>query len=469
MGWLVAAAILLTFLAGLCVAGEVALGRAARIGAQELAKSGRGAPAQAEAVLAEGPRYMSMLLLLRVTAEVAATVLLTVALVHWLGSGWRAFLIAAAVMIVLGYLVIGVVPWAIGRRYTEPVALAAAGVLRPLSRLLGPLSWLAMKVVNVLPGGRGRDSQLGSEAELRGLVDLLERRRVIQPGERKMIHSVFELGDTLVREVMVPRTDMVYIERGKTLRQGLSLALRSGFSRIPVVGENEDDVVGIAYLKDIVARGLEHRDGESVEKVESIMRPATYVPDSKPIDELLREMQARQSHVAIVIDEYGGTAGLATIEDILEEIVGEIADEYDQEQPTVEWLSPDIARVTSRLPVDELADEFGVTIDAEDVETVGGLLAQALGRVPIAGSAATVAGLRLTAENLAGRRNRIGTVLVERLDTAPPRSEPSGEEAETESPERTGAAESANGQQPGEAAGAAQDAPGARRPPGELA
>jgi CBS domain containing-hemolysin-like protein len=203
--------------------------------------------------------------------------------------------------------------------------------------------------------------------------------------------------------------------------------------------------------------------------VESIMRPATYVPDSKPIDELLREMQTRQSHVAIVIDEYGGTAGLATIEDILEEIVGEIADEYDQEQPTVEWLSPDIARVTSRLPVDDLADQFGVTIDAEDIETVGGLLAQALGRVPIAGSAATVAGLRLTAENLAGRRNRIGTVLVERLDPAPPRSGSRGEEAETESPERTEVAESANGQRPGEAAGAAQDAPGTRGAPGERA
>jgi len=469
MGWLVAASILLTFLAGLCVAGEVALGRAARIGAQELAKSGRRGTAQAEAVLAEGPRYLSMLLLLRITAEVAATVLLTVALVHWLGSGWRAFLIAAAVMIVLGYLVIGVVPRAIGRRYTEPVALAAAAVLEPLSRLLGPLSWLATKVANVIPGGRGRDSQFGSEAELRGLVDLLERRRVIQPGERKMIHSVFELGDTLAREVMVPRTDMVFIERDKTLRQALSLALRSGFSRIPVVGENEDDVIGIAYLKDIVARGLEYRDGESVEKVESIMRPATYVPDSKPIDELLREMQTRQSHVAIVIDEYGGTAGLATIEDILEEIVGEIADEYDQEQPTVELLSPDIARVTSRLPVDDLADQFGVTIDAEDVETVGGLLAQALGRVPIAGSAATVAGLRLTAENLAGRRNRIGTVLVERLDPAPPRSGSRGEEAETESPEQTAMAESANGQLPGEGAGAAQDPPGTRGAPGERA
>jgi CBS domain containing-hemolysin-like protein len=446
MGWLIAAAILLTFLAGLCVTGEVALARAARMGAQELVRSGRGGQAQAEVVLAEGPRYLYMLLLLRVTAETAATVLLTVAFVHWLGSGWRAFLLAAAVMIVVGYVMVGVVPRAIGRRYTERVALATAGVLHPLSRLLGPLSWLAMAITNLItPGGRARDGQLGSEAELRGLVDLLERRQVIQPGERKMIHSVFELGDTLVREVMVPRTDIVFIERDKTLHQALSLALRSGFSRIPVVGENEDDVIGVAYLKDIVARSHEYHDGESVEKVESIMRPATYVPDSKPIDELLREMQARQSHVAIVIDEYGGTAGLATIEDILEEIVGEIADEYDQEQPTVEWLTPGSARVTSRLPVDELAALFGVTIEVEDVETVAGLLAQALGRVPIAGSVATVAGLRLTAENLAGRRNRINTVLAERLD---PDAQPPGDhgqstnptQAETpDFPERTGA------------------------------
>ena len=199
------------------------------------------------------------------------------------------------------------------------------------------------------------------------------------------------------------------------------------------------------------------------------MRPATYVPDSKPIDELLREMQQRQSHVAIVIDEYGGTAGLATIEDILEEIVGEIADEYDQEQPPVEWLSPGTARVTSRLPVDELAALFDVTIDADDVETVGGLLAQALGRVPIAGSLATVAGLRLTAENLAGRRNRISTVLVERLDPAPSRSGQRGEDAADESSEPAGVAGSANGQQPGETAGAPQDIPRAPGPPVERA
>jgi Mg2+/Co2+ transporter CorC len=148
--------------------------------------------------------------------------------------------------------------------------------------------------------------------------------------------------------------------------------------------------------------------------VTSVMRPATFVPESKPVDELLREMQQLRIHLAIVIDEYGGTAGLVTIEDILEEIVGEITDEYDHEQPTVEWLSPERARVTARLPVTDLEELFGATIEAEDVETVGGLLAHALGRVPIAGSEATVAGLKLTAESLAGRRNRIGTVTVER-------------------------------------------------------
>jgi CBS domain containing-hemolysin-like protein len=235
-----------------------------------------------------------------------------------------------------------------------------------------------------------------------------------------MIHSVFELGDTIVREVMVPRTDMIFVETGKTLRQALSLALRSGFSRIPVIGENLDDVIGIAYLKDIVTRGYESSDAQASERVDVVMRPATFVPDSKPVDDLLAEMQARQTHVAIVIDEYGGTAGLVTIEDILEEIVGEIADEYDQESPPVEWLGDDYARVTARLSVDELAELFGVRIEAEDVETVGGLLAQRLGRVPIAGSTATVAGLRLTAENLAGRRNRISTVTVERVSQAEP-------------------------------------------------
>ena len=204
----------------------------------------------------------------------------------------------------------------------------------PLARVLGPLPQLLILVGNALTPGKGfREGPFASEAELRDLVDLAEENQLIEDRERMMIHSVFELGDTIVREVMVPRTDVVFIERTKTLRQAMSLALRSGFSRIPVIGEGIDDVLGVVYLKDIVRRTYVHRDGESVEKVDSVMRPAVFVPESKPVDELLREMQAQQTHVAIVVDEYGGTAGLVTIEDVLEEIVGEITDEYDVETP----------------------------------------------------------------------------------------------------------------------------------------
>jgi CBS domain containing-hemolysin-like protein len=297
--------------------------------------------------------------------------------------------------------------------------------LFPLTRALGPLPGLLVAIGKVLPPGRRHSpphpESPEARSELRGLVDYLERQTGIEPGEREMVRSVFELGDTIAREVMVPRTDMVFIEGDRTVEQALSLALRSGFSRIPVVGENEDDVVGIAYLKDIVAWSHEHPDADATEKVVTVIRPASYVPDSKPVNELLRQMQAQRNHVAIVIDEYGGTAGLVTIEDILEEIVGEITDEYDNEQPPVEWLSDGSARVTARLSVTELEELFGLQVGDEDVETVAGLLAHQLGRVPIAGSTATVRGLRLTAENLAGRRNKIGTVLVERdLEPAGP-------------------------------------------------
>jgi CBS domain containing-hemolysin-like protein len=425
MGWLLAAGLALALLAGWCASAEAALARISAAGAKELGRGAGQGSTPLQVVLADVLRYLSMLLFARVAAELSATVLVAVVLLHWLGHGWRAFVITAAVMTVLIYLITGIVPRSLSRRSTVRVASTAASVLTPVVRLLGPVSRLFL-----LPGGAtGRGSgPAGSEEDLRGLVDLLEQRRVIQPDERAMIHSVFELGDTIVREVMVPRTDMVFVERGKTLRQALSLALRSGFSRIPVVGENEDDVVGIAYLKDIVTRSYEHREGESVERVDSIMRPATFVPESKPIDALLREMQARQIHLAIVIDEYGGTAGLVTIEDILEEIVGEIADEYDKEQPPVEWLGEGRARITARLSVEELEELFGVRIEAEDVETVGGLLAQRLGRVPIAGSVAEVAGLRLTAESLAGRRNRIGTVTVERVTPSGNGRGPAGQE-----------------------------------------
>ncbi|MQA85964.1 MAG: DUF21 domain-containing protein [Streptosporangiales bacterium] len=411
--WLLVGAILLTLAAALFAGAETALSRVSRVRVEDLVRERRRGADRLQQVLSDPSRYLNLVLLLRASCELGATVLVTVLFIGLLGRSWAAVAAAAAVMIVVSYVVVGVSPRTLARLHADRVALASAGIVYQLARILGPMPQLLILLGNALTPGRGfREGPFTNEAELRDLVNLAEERSVIQSNERAMIHSVFELGDTLVREVMVPRTDIVFIEQEKTLDQALSLALRSGFSRIPVVGENEDDVVGIAYLKDIVRRIHEDSDGASTQRAESVMRPATFVPDSKPIDELLREMQAKQIHLAVVIDEYGGTAGLVTIEDILEEIVGEIADEYDVAEPKVERLPDGTARVTARMPVDELADMFDVDIDVEEVETVGGLLAHALGRVPIAGSTVTVAGLSLTAESLEGRRNRIGTVLV---------------------------------------------------------
>jgi CBS domain containing-hemolysin-like protein len=424
-GWLLVAAAVLALAAGWCANAEAALTLVAATGVGERPEH----KGTLQTVAADLPRYMSVLLLLRAILECLVAVLVTAAFVHWLSDDWRAVLAAAGVVILIHYVLTGVRPQLgrVGPR-TERTAERAARFLYPLTRALGPLPGLLVAVGDALPPRRRSRRAADHEetegpvarSELRGLVDYLERRTGIEPGEREMVRSVFELGDTIVREVMVPRTDMVFIESDKTVEQALSLAMRSGFSRIPVVGENEDDVVGIAYLKDIVAWSHDHPgtlsdDGGATEKVANVMRPASYVPDSKPVDELLRQMQAQRNHMVIVIDEYGGTAGLVTIEDLLEEIVGEITDEYDNEQPPVTWLSADSARVTARLSVTELEELFGVQVAAvEDVETVAGLLAHALGRVPIAGSTATVSGLRLTAEAGSGRRNKIGTVLVER-------------------------------------------------------
>ncbi len=416
--WLVVGAVLLGLVAGLLAGAEAGLSRVSRVRVEELVRAGRRGADQLARVLADPPRHLNLVLLLRIVCELAATVLVTVVLVNVLASDWQAVTVAVGAMVIVSYVAVGVSPRAVGRQHAEGVALIAARPVVVLTRVLDPLAQLLVLLGNVLTPGVGfREQPFTTEAELRDLVELAEERRVIQSDERQMIHSVFDLSSTLAREVMVPRTDMIFIDRRKTLRQALSLALRSGFSRIPVTGEDVDDVVGIAYLKDLVQRMYDHRAGESVETVETVMRPATFVPDSKPVDSLLREMQAHQIHLAVVVDEYGGTAGLITIEDVIEEIVGDIADEYDRETPSVEPLADGSVRVTARLSVQDLADTFGVEIDVEDVDTVGGLLAHALGRVPIAGSQATLAGLSLTAENLAGRRNRIGTVLVRRIDT----------------------------------------------------
>jgi CBS domain containing-hemolysin-like protein len=421
---LVVFAALLVPLAGGLAAVEAALLRVSAARVEEMERGGDRKAGRLLIVIADLPRHTNLLLLLRMACELLATVLVARAVISWLGSNWRAVAVTVAVMVVVSYVLVGVGPRTMGRQHPYRLALSAAGLVHWLARVLGPLASLLILIGNAITPGRGfREGPFATEVELRELVDLAEQRGVVEHGERNMIHSVFELGDTIAREVMVPRTEVVWIERGKSVRQALALALRSGFSRIPVVGDNVDDVVGIVYLKDLAARAQDPQARAT--KVEDLMRTPAFVPESKPVDELLREMQARRTHMAVVIDEYGGTAGVLTIEDILEEIVGEIADEYDTEREPVEWLDPDTARLTARMAVEDLGELFGTPVpDAGDVETVGGLLARELGRVPIPGASVSFDGLRLTAETTGGRRNRIDTVLVHREPPPEPEPEP---------------------------------------------
>ncbi|WP_413809539.1 hemolysin family protein [Streptomyces sp. OE57] len=421
---LVTAAVLLVVVAWLAACAEAGLARTTRFRAEEAVRSGRRGSAKLMLVAEDPTRYLNVALLVRVACEVAAGAVVTFASLREFPETWKALTVAIGVMVLVSYVAVGVSPRTIGAQHPLNTATVAAYVLIPLARVMGPIPPLLILLGNALTPGKGfRKGPFASEAELRALVDLAEQESLIEDEERRMVHSVFELGDTLVREVMVPRTDLVVIERFKTIRQALTLALRSGFSRIPVTGENEDDIVGIVYLKDLVRKTHINREAET-ELVSTAMRPAAFVPDTKNAGDLLREMQQDRNHVAVVIDEYGGTAGIVTIEDILEEIVGEITDEYDRELPPVEDLGDGTHRVTARLALGDLGELYGTDLEDEDVETVGGLLAKALGRVPIAGARAEVdvpgggvdpalKALRLTAESPAGRRNRIVTVLVE--------------------------------------------------------
>ena len=423
---LVVIAVVLVVVAALLVMAETAIGRVSRGRVEDLEREGVRGSARLLDIVADRPRYVNVLLFLSTVASVTA-----IALVSYVGiatlqevrgwPGWLALLVVVALMVIVNYVVLGVAARTLGRQHADRIALRSAGTASLLAGVLGPLATLLIVLGNALTPGRGyREGPFATQAELRELVDFAEAEDLIEDDERQMIHSVFELGDTFAREVMVPRTEMIYIERHKTLRQALSLGLRSGFSRIPVIGENSDDVIGIVYLKDIVRRVFDRRDAEQTETVESLMRPAFMVPDSKQVDELLKDMQAARTHMAIVVDEYGGTAGIVTIEDVLEEIVGEIDDEYDTAAPEVAKLENGSVRVSARMHVDDFADLIDVDVESEDegVDTVLGLMGKRLGRVPIPGATIDVDGWRLTAEQGMGRRNRIGSVLAVRVEPA---------------------------------------------------
>ncbi|WP_235535969.1 hemolysin family protein [Nocardioides sp. Root190] len=418
--WPLVVAAVLVVLAGLFAAADAAIAGFSRARAQELLQEGRGGARRLVAVLEDAPRHLNTALLLQLFCEIAAIVMVTLHIDDRVDASWWARAgLALGVMLVVSFVVIGVAPRTIGRQHAETIAIWSAWPLSALTTVLGPIPRLLILVGNAITPGKGfREGPFSTETELREMVDIAEASELIEAEERRMIHSVFEFGDTTVREVMVPRGDVVYIEAHKNLRQTMSLFLRSGYSRVPVIGENLDDVRGFAYLKDVVRRDFEAPDVELTQRVEEIMRPVHWVPESKPVDDLLREMQARRQHIAVVVDEYGGTAGLITIEDLLEEIVGEITDEFDEDEVEVEQIGgvgDGMVRVSSRYPVDDLDEIFGFTIEEEDVDSVGGLLAKHLGRVPIAGSVVEAHGLRFEAEQAAGRRNKIETVLISRV------------------------------------------------------
>jgi CBS domain containing-hemolysin-like protein len=417
--WFLGAALLLVLVAGVLASAEAALSSLSKSRADELLDEGRSGAVRLRAVVDDPPRYLNTTLLLRLAAETAAIVLVTIVVTAIGAATWAELLIAIGSMLLVSYVVIGVAPRTLGRQHSEWVALKSAAMLTLLTRVLWPVPRLLILVGNALTPGKGfAEGPFASEAELREMVALAEQNSLIESGESRMIHQIFELGDTLAREVMVPRTDVVFIERHKTLRQLISLALRSGFSRIPVIGENLDDIVGVVYLKDVTKRVFDNHEAETTERVESVMRETLFVPDTKPVDVLLRDMQAQRTHVVVVIDEYGGTAGLVTIEDIIEEIVGDITDEYDVAPDDVQHLANGTVRVSSRLGLDDLGELFGVELEDEDVESVGGLMAKRLGRVPIPGAEVDVEGLHLVAEAPTGRRNRLGTVLVSLVEPA---------------------------------------------------
>lgn len=372
-------------------------------------------------VVEKRAEHINLLVLLKTFLDVTAAVFAVMLTLELIDNETWAVTAAIVGVALVTFTVVGVFSRTVGRKNPYTVSLSSAFLLSALAKLLGPIARLLIRIGNIIAPGPGfRDGPYNTEVELREMVDIAQEHGVVEIEERRMIQSVFDLASTTARSVMVPRTDMVWIESGKTAVQATSLCVRSGFSRIPVIGETVDDIIGIVYLKDLVQRTYYSTDSGRSVLVDDVMRPATFVPDSKNLDALLHEMQHDRNHIAMLVDEYGGIAGLISIEDILEEIVGEIADEYDdREMAPIERLNDTelpTYRVVSRLSLDDLIETIDEDLDREiefseeildQVDTVGGLIAFEKGRIPLPGTTVTTSGLQLQAEGGHDRRGRI--------------------------------------------------------------
>ncbi len=409
--------ILFTIMAAFMAALESALSFFPRHDAESVATHGRGRSLQK--VLAEPRPHLNALRFWRVWSEMAAAVAVAIFLVGLIGNEWIAGLIGTVVMAVLGFMLVGVSPRRLGRLHAGTLVGGSAWLIHLLCRILGPIpEWLILIGSAVAKDAPAGDETFVSEGEFREFVDRASESDMIEDNEAELIHSVFDLGETMVRAVMVPRTDIVSIDQILTLDEALEVFLGSGYSRIPVIAGSTDHILGILYLKDVVATLHRLSDGEAQPLAAQLARNVRYVPESKPVDDLLNELQRESTHMAIVVDEYGGTAGLVTLEDLIEEIVGEIADEYDLVAPDVQDLGDGRYRIRSRMAVDELGELFDKDLDDDEVDTVGGFMAKHLGKIPSLGNTVEVNGILLLVERMEASRNRVSHVIASAVEPA---------------------------------------------------
>jgi CBS domain containing-hemolysin-like protein len=406
-------ALVLVAFGGLLAAVDSAIGTLSRADIHELALGSR-ARRPLLAIAADPGAHLNAINFLRILAETTAAVLVTLVFTDLIEEPWLVLLLAAVVMTGVSFVLVGASPRSVGRVHARVVLRYTARLVRGIRVLLGPLANLLVWLGNVVTPGRPRTTAFTSEEQLLSMVDEAAEYDVLEADDRELIHSIFEWGDTVVREVMIPRTDMVTVEGGATAETGLGLLLARGLSRVPVTGEDADEILGVLHLRD-VARLLHERPASATTVTAAqLARPPLFVPDSKKADDTLRQMQQEQNHLAMVVDEYGGIAGLVTLEDLIEELVGDIADESDRETPGAEQVREGVYRVSARLPLDELGDLFDLEVEDEDVDTAGGLLTKSLGRLPKRGDVARAAGLVLTADRTDGRRRRLTALLVQR-------------------------------------------------------
>ena len=361
-------------------------------------------------IVEDPARYMNVMWLLTLVAQVTAAVLATgLAIDAFSGAGE---VVAAVGVTVVLYVVAVLPPKAIAVQHTDRCALVVARAIYLLGKFLRPLSRVLVIASNfmmlLLPGRRMPEGPFVTDEDLRQLVDIDDDEEN-EEEEQELIHSVFEFSDTIVREVMVPRPDMVVLPSDATLEQALETITQAGYSRIPIFDGDIDNIVGVLYAKDLLKRSTE--DGAT--KAATLSRAPLFVPEQKKLAELLREMQEQRVHMAIVIDEYGGTAGLVTIEDLVEEIVGEIVDEYDKEEPLVEPLGDGALRVDAKLGIDEVNELLGVELPDDDWDTVGGLVYELTGRVPVPGETVRFESIEFQTERVTGRR--IQKVVIRRV------------------------------------------------------